>query len=150
LLSDASLFHVVAEGANQAFFDPHDEAVKRFEVVALGLGMKVVVGVLHALLVTQVKLLFEGLGQLVLDFSVFLKKVYEDDEAVVVDKVREVLVEGWGCGLMVSLQGGLRLEALLLPEEGDRATDLHERVDLVAIDEELLSFHEVGNVAIVI
>ena len=119
MLSDASLFHVVAEGANQAFFDPHDEAVKRLEVVALGLGMKVVVGVLHALLVTQVKLLFESLGQLVLDFSVFLKKVYEDNEAVVIDKVRQVLVKGWGCGLMVSLQGGLRLEALLLPEEGD-------------------------------
>ena len=51
---------------------------------------------------------------------------------------------------MVSLQGGLRLEALLLPEEGDRATNLHEGVDLVAIDEELLSFHEVGNVAIII
>ena len=61
-----------------------------------------------------------------------------------------MLVEGWGCGLVVSLQGGLRLEALLLPEEGDRATNLHEGVDLVAIDEELLCLHEVGNVAIVI
>ena len=150
MLASASLFHIVAEGANQAFFDSHYEAVKGLEVIALGLGMKVIVGVLHSLLVAQVKLFFKCLSQPVLNFSVFLKKIDADNEAVVVDKVSEVLVEGWGCGLMVSLQRGLRLEALLLPEEGYRATDLDERVDLVPIDEELLSLHEVGNIAIVI
>lgn len=112
--------------------------------------MKVVEGILHSLLVAQVKLFFKCLSQLVLDFSVFLKKVDADNEAVVVDKVSEVLVEGRGCRLMVSLERGLRLEALLLPEEGYRATDLNKRVDLVPKDEELLSLHEVGNIAIVI
>ena len=47
--------------------------------------MKIVEGVLHSLLVAQVKLFFECLSQLVLDFSVFLKKVDADNEAVVVD-----------------------------------------------------------------
>ena len=47
--------------------------------------MKVVEGVLHSLLVAQVELFFECLRQLVLDFSVFLKKVDADNEAVVVD-----------------------------------------------------------------
>jgi hypothetical protein len=85
LLTDPSLFHVVAEGSDQAIFNSHNEAVETLEVVALGLGMKVVEGVLHSLLVAQVKLFFECLRQLVLDFSVFLKKVDADNEAVVVD-----------------------------------------------------------------
>ena len=64
--------------------------------------MKVVVGVLYALLVAQVELLLKCLSQHVLDFSVFLQQVDEDDEAEVVDKVSKVLIERRGCSFMVS------------------------------------------------
>lgn len=112
--------------------------------------MKIIVSVLNTLRIRQLKLLFECLGEHVLIGACFLEQVDEDDEAVVVDHAAQVLVEGVGCEVVVTLQRGVGLKALLLPEEGDAATNLGERIKLILIAQNLFCLHIISHITFII
>jgi hypothetical protein len=90
------------------------------------------------------------MGQHVLVFPFLLKKVDEDDKSIVVREVRQMFIKGWCCSLSVSFKRCFGLESLLLPKKWNTSSDLNERIHEFAVNQQLLSFDEIGNITIII